>query len=327
MVLVVLLACASPGDSGDSFSYPLDDTLRFNHLQAVGTHNSYHMRTEGVELDAWDYEHAPLDEQAGVQGVRQFELDTWYDGNGGFDVFHVPSFDATSNCDTLAECLGTMRDWSDRNPAHHPLYTLLEVKDEFDAHDPAELLAALDAEVDASWPADRRISPDHVQGNAGSLAEAVATGWPTLGELRGRALFVLHAGSDYLGLYTDDYTTTEGRVLFPDAYGDTTLPVAATSSMNDPFDAEGIAAALAAGHLVRTRADGDTEQARANDTADRDQALSVGAHFVSTDFPVPHDETGYVVAMPGGTPSRCNPVTAPAECTPEAVENPEFVGP
>jgi hypothetical protein len=34
----------------------------------------------------------------------------------------------------------------------------------------------------------------------------------------------------------------------------------------------------------------------------------------------------YVVQIPDGTPARCNPVTAPADCTPLALEDPAFVG-
>lgn len=325
--LLLLLGCSSPTDTADSWSYPLDDVLRFDDLQAVGTHNSYHRRTEGVEIEAWDYEHAPLDEQLGDQGVRQFELDVWWDEpSGDFRVFHVPLADETSTCDWLSECLGVMRGWSDAHPAHHPVATLLELKDAWREESAAALLADLDATVTASWPDSRRVSPDDVQRSAATLAEGLtAEGWPTLGELRGRALFVLHAGADYRQTYTDGDTTTVGRPIFPDAHGDVTLAVGAFSSINDPQDATTIAAALAAGHLVRTRADSDGEEARADDTTDRDAALAVGAHFVSTDFPVPHPDTGYVVAMPGGTPSRCNPVTAPAECTSEAIESPEFV--
>ena len=40
-------------------------------------------------------------------------------------------------------------------------------------------------------------------------------------------------------------------------------------------------------------------------------------HFLSTDT----TET----ALPGGTPSRCNPSTAPPECTGEAIEDPVYV--
>jgi hypothetical protein len=47
--LLWLAACAEgEGDEkaepgGDTFSYPLDDTLRPTDLQALGTHNSYHV--------------------------------------------------------------------------------------------------------------------------------------------------------------------------------------------------------------------------------------------------------------------------------------------
>ncbi len=327
-LFLALVACATePGDSADAWSYPLDDVLRFDDLQAVGTHNSYHMRTEGVEIEEWDYEHAPLDVQLGAQGVRQFELDVWWDSaSGDFRVYHVPLMDETTTCAWLSECLQTMRGWSDENPAHHPILTLLELKDGWREDGAATLLTDLDAVVAAAWPDERRVSPDDVQRGEASLAAGLATeGWPTLGELRGRALFVLHAGSDFRQTYTEGDTTTAGRPIFPDAGGDLALSVGAFSSMNDPHD-EAIAAVLAAGHLVRTRADSDGDQARAGDTTDRDAGLAVGAHFVSTDFPVPHPDTGYVVTMPGGTPSRCNPVGAPAECTSEAIEDPAFIG-
>jgi hypothetical protein len=79
--------------------------------------------------------------------------------------------------------------------------------------------------------------------------------------------------------------------------------------------------------LVRTRADWDLVQPLAGDTSVRDAALAGGAHFISTDFPAPVDGIDYWVDIPGGTPSRCNPITAPPECTAEAVEDPAFVGP
>ncbi len=327
---VVMLACAPPEeDTADQWSYPLDDVLHFDDLQAVGTHNSYHERTAGVEIEAWDYDHRPLDDQLGVVGVRQFELDvTWDAPSHDFRVFHVALMDENSSCDWLSDCLSTMRAWSDDNPAHHPIATLLELKDNFNADEAPTLLADLDATIDATWPADRRISPDDVQRDAASLSAGLAErGWPTLGELRGRALWVLHTGDDFRKLYTAGDTSTSGRVVFPDAHGDLSLDVGAFSSINDPIaDAELIAAALAVGHLVRTRTDSDGNEARANDTAPREAALASGAHFLSTDFPEPHSDTGYVVVMPDGSPSRCNPVTAPPECTSASIEDPTFVG-
>ena len=323
----LLLACA-PSPEEILWSYPLDDVLRVNHVQSVGTHNSYHMRTAGIEVDAWNYEHAALDVQLEDQGVRQFELDIWWDeAEGDFGVYHVPIIDPTSTCGWLSDCVEVLRAWSDANPAHHPFLTLLELKDDYDEATAPRVLEAIDDILSASWPVDRRISPDDVQRDAASLAEGLAAdGWPTLGEVRGRAIFVLHTGGDFRAAYTDGNTQTAGRVMFPDGHGELDLAVGAIDTLNDPVgDAEAIAAALAAGHLVRTRTDSDGDQARANDTTQRDAGLASGAHFLSTDFPIPYAETGYVVSMPGGTPSRCNPVLAPAECTSEAIEDPSWI--
>src|SRR5690606_11330390 len=114
------------------------------------------------------------------------------------------------------------------------------------------------------------------------------------------------------------------RPMFPDAQGDVDLPFAAVHTMNDPWDPR-IPEVVGLGHLVRTRADENTDQARSGDTTQRDQALASGAHFVSTAFPVPAEWTDYVVAIPDGTPSGCNPLTAPAECTARAIEDPALL--
>jgi hypothetical protein len=65
-------------------------------------------------------------------------------------------------------------------------------------------------------------------------------------------------------------------------------------------------------------------QARTGDVTQRDAALASGAQFVSTDYPVPDADfgTGYLVEIPGGMPARCNPISAPADCTPLDIENP-----
>jgi len=317
-----------PPDGDPPHQYPLDDVLRLDDLQALGTHNSYHLETGETPVTAWDYSHRPLDEQLGVLGVRQFELDLFRDWEtDSFWVFHVPFLDMSTTCLYLDECLCAMKEWSDRNPGHHPLLTLLELKDDHDEETAEEVLADLEEEIVAVWPEDRLVTPDLVRGDHACLRDALEQqGWPTLGELRGRALFVLHAG----GAYRDEYTRdgTEGRVLFPDAYGDLTLGFAAVHSINDPIGSiEAIEAAVEAGHLVRTRADSDSEQAWAGDTTRSEAALASGAHFVSTDYPEPHYESGYVVAVPGGTPSRCNPLGAPEECTSEAIEDPQVISP
>jgi hypothetical protein len=123
----------------------------------------------------------------------------------------------------------------------------------------------------------------------------------------------------------EGHPSLRGRILFaPSSPGDAD---AAFAKLNDPIgDAAKIKAALAANMLVRTRADADTLQARSGDTTMRDTALSGGAQFVSTDYEVPDPRFGrYEVRIPGGTPARCNPVTAPPSCRPTDVEDPRLL--
>jgi hypothetical protein len=77
--------------------------------------------------------------------------------------------------------------------------------------------------------------------------------------------------------------------------------------------------------IVRTRADSAGDEARNNDYTRFEKALEVGGHLISTDFPAPVDEHDYWIEIPDGTPSRCNPLTAPSYCTSRAIENPTIV--
>ena len=79
--------------------------------------------------------------------------------------------------------------------------------------------------------------------------------------------------------------------------------------------------------VIRTRADADTVQARTNDTTMRDAALASGAQWVSTDYEEPNLAfSPYTVSIPGGTPARCNPVTARPSCHPTDIEDPHKLG-
>jgi hypothetical protein len=106
-------------------------------------------------------------------------------------------------------------------------------------------------------------------------------------------------------------------------------PDAAFLKRNDPLAAgDAIRREVAAGYLVRTRADADTVQARTGDTTMAEAALASGAHFVSTDHPRPDPRfSPYAVAVPDGSPARCNPVTAPDGCRPTDVEDPSLLQP
>ena len=80
---------------------------------------------------------------------------------------------------------------------------------------------------------------------------------------------------------------------------------------NDPVGAyDEIRTLVNEGFMVRTRADAETKEARANDVKRRDKALTSGAQFVSTDFPRPDPKIGeYEVSLPGKVVARINPVS------------------
>jgi hypothetical protein len=110
-------------------------------------------------------------------------------------------------------------------------------------------------------------------------------------------------------VYLKDHPALSGRLMF--ASVDEDDPAAAWFKINDPIASfDDIQRLVKAGFLVRTRADADTKQARDGSTEMRDRALSSGAQFVSTDYPVPDPRfTGYCVQLPGRAVARSNPVS------------------
>lgn len=347
----MLLAAAPP---------PPAPPLRMNDISAVGTHNSYKQAMPAATMakvraaapamaDALDYAHRPLAEQLDA-GARQLEIDVNYDPKGGhyvrgpyirglgdpklsrpgFKVLHIPGIDDGSSCVLLTECLAVILRWSDAHPGHVPILLMFNAKDErnaarggIDALPFTEAAYdALDKEVRSVLPRAKLIVPDDVQGRYPTLRDAVlANNWPTLEAARGRFIFALDEPPAKVAVYRGRRRSLEGRVFFINT--DETSPAAAYLTLNDPVkDGPRIARAVAAGFLVRTRADGNTREARANDTAPREAALASGAQYISTDYMWPDARFpgGYRVRLPGGVAARCNPVRKPAGCDDRAVE-------
>ena len=303
-------------DQGLSFPLPLEH-IKLNHLQALGTHNSYHLRP-AVNILPWDYEHLSLDQQLEQQGVRQFELDLYEREEGGFDVLHIPRLDPETNCSPLKMCFDLLKGWSDTHQAHHPILVLLEVKNTLGT--PQEVVTQLETIVNQTWRQEQLITPGLIMREKPTLRDALnQLGWPSLNELRGRFLIILHSGGELRDALLEGGLVN--RSMFPDAYGDLNVHFAAYHSINDPIASETlITAAVTAGHLVRTRADVNSEQTLTLDMTRGERALALGAHWISTDYPTPGDTDQYGFVIPGGSPSRCNPVTAPLDCHAEAIE-------
>ena len=308
-------------------SAPLAGGLRLNQLQALGTHNSYHVAPTEPPWNGvlqWQVTHTPLDRQLAEEGVRQFELDVYVDPAGHY-VAHVTDVDAGTTCFRFVTCLRVIKGWSDAHRRHAPIAVLVELKD--DDHGlptpirpwTRDAMDQLDAEIRSVIPPDRLVTPDDVRGRRATLEEAVLhDGWPLLERVRGRVLFLMDNGGAKRAVYRHGRPGLQGAVLFTNATPGE--PDAGFVKRNDP--PSDIAELVTAGYVVRTRADADTWEARAGDTTRRDLALASGAQWVSTDFPVPGRAFGttYVVTIPGGTPARCNPVNAPGWCRSWTIE-------
>jgi len=354
-----LLAAACGGGSdtaattGRSSTDRAKGDLRLDQVQVLGSHNSYHRflfdaPRQALEqslpalAEQLDYEHPPLPEQFDL-GVRQIELDIVDDPRGGkyaapttgdypnlprdpvmrtpgFKVIHFPGLDTNSSCLTLVQCLRLVGDWSAAHPGHVPIAVYLENKDgTFDA----DRLARLEAEIRAAIPREQLLTPDDVRGDAATVGDAVRErGWPAVDGIRGR-IWLFVPGAAFRDVALTRYPGLRGALVFTGA--EPGAPDAAVALVDDPVaDGPAISAAVREHMMVRTRTDADTREARTGDTAKRDTALASGAQLVSTDYerPDPRFGTGYVVRIPGGTPGRCNPVTAPPGCRPRDVEDP-----
>lgn len=305
-------------------------------------------------FDSLDYRHAPLPKQFD-SGVRQIELDIFADSKGGryahpsgpstaaaaglppdpafdpegvmlkpgFKVMHVQDLDYRSTCQPFTACLQQVREWSKAHPDHVPIFILVETKQgspktvkvtETEVFTSATF-DALDAEIRSVFAPGEMVTPDDVRGSHHTLEEAVlAGGWPTLKSSRGKVIFLMDqrwAGPIYLA----GHPSLRGRVLFTNA--EPGEPDAAFVERNEATPAD-ISALVRKGYLVRTRTDGDTKEARTNDTKRRDAMIASGAQLLSTDYPASEPARwagAFSVALPGGVAARCNPVAAPTVCS------------
>lgn len=291
--------------------------------------------------DTLDYSHRPLAEQLDA-GARQLEIDVLDDPQGGryanplamrmapdlpYDLeplkrpglktLHIQDIDYRSNCPLFVECLKQVRAWSKAHPDHAPLLILMNLKEGkpqglagaadapvFDA----AAMDRVDAEILSVFAKGELITPDQVQGRRATLREAVTTtGWPKLKAARGKVFFALDAPPEQVAVYRGARRSLEGRVLFVNI--EEGSPAAAYITLNEPAaQSDRIRAAVAAGLIVRTRADADTAEARTGDRGRAEAAFASGAQYVSTDYLFADPRfAGFQIRLPGGGVARPNP--------------------
>jgi len=309
-------ACASPpsavGAGAGLACSPIDDELRLHQIQMLGTHNSYHVAKDKPIFADLNYTHQPLDVQLNAQGVRAFELDLHHIvADKPIVVEHIAGIDDRSNCPNLGACLQLLKTWSDAHPCHHALVVLLEPKDELETSAITDHLPQLEAEVLAVWPRSRLVTPDDVRRDAVDVKTAVnQLGWPTMAATRGKLVLILYDKND-LGLtYRKLHPKLKDAVAF--VFGEPDDADTATVLRDNPLKSTDISALVQKGYLIRTFPEGNSKEGLA--------AVASGAQVVSTDFPMDRAwAPGYALHLPGGQPSRCNPVLSLPNCTTEAV--------
>lgn len=301
--------------------------------------------------EALSYHHPAFKEQLD-KGIRSLEIDVYYDPTGDrfthpssyqllkqkgeenflpydiealkepvFKVMHIPDIDFRTHYATLEQALLELKNWSEVNSTHVPIFIMIEAKDKGIPLFPnsAEVLPfdktafeQLDAAIVSAMGKEKLITPDMVQGTYPTLKGAVlANNWPKLSESLGKFVFLLlpsTAGLSEENAYADNTQLSE-KVMFvqsnpDDEFGAFLLLDNAIQRKSE------IEKAVKMGYLVRTRADIDTYEAKVNDKKRAETAFKSGAQVVSTDYFKPGNfyGTDYFVELPSGKPAIINPL-------------------
>lgn len=310
-----------------------------------------------------DYTHLPIEEQMSVYGVRGLEIDIYNDPAGGafynrhvnsfigldtvsnipellqpgFKVLHIKDVDYNTHFYTFRQFLQALKNWSDQNPGHLPLFINIETKSDSPGDQPllasfgfrpaplwdAASADAIDLEVQSVFgdQLDKIMTPDKLRGDLPRLEDVVLQNkWPTLGACRNKIFFIMQG--DLVDYYTQNHPSLSGRAMF--VYASPGSAEAAFVIRNSAKSSETeIQYLVSQGYFVRTRTDDGTDEARNGDYSKMDAAFRSGAQINSTDYYKPDSRAGQVgwtdftVRFPNGEIARKNPVNASSvECGP-----------
>ncbi|WP_339870001.1 phosphatidylinositol-specific phospholipase C1-like protein [uncultured Algoriphagus sp.] len=293
-----------------------------------------------------EYAHIPLESQLDL-GLRNLELDVYHDPAGGrysnpkgleiikasggnisdydpsdalskpgMKLFHVQDLDFQSHYLLFADALTALKKWSDNNPEHYPIFILINAKDGNIPGTRATLpftaaaLDSIDLEIRTHLGMNKLITPDRVKGKYADLEAGVLAGnWPKLDDAKGKFLFVLDESEEKIDRYLEAKPELRHAVLFVNKKeGNSTAGFRIIN--NAVKDEAYIRDLVNKGYMIRTRADSDTKQARANDYATFEKAKASGAQVISTDYYYPSTffKSDYKVNFEGNLYERPNPV-------------------
>ena len=338
-----------------SRSQPLDgfDSVPLNHVQVLGSHNSYRKDMDrgvirflrgldpffgkkSTPADQLNYRHEPFDIQFGQYAIRCLEIDIHYDPNGGLyykrqgnrlawkgakshieelkqpgmKVLHIADIDYNTHYLTFKQALVAVRDWLQANPASLPIYILVEPKEDgpgnhiglgyakvlpFDK----TALEKVDEEIAEVFAQNQTLvyRPDEMRGEFASLRQRLEkVGWPKVGDVRGKAIFIINGGMRHTEAYSAGRPDFSGRWMF--SFSQAGRPDAAFVKRDNPFEAD-VRELVTKGYVIRTRTDSPGEEAPLNSTIRREKAFETGAQMLCTDYYKPDPQLSpYMVQLP-----------------------------
>lgn len=301
---------------------PEDESIKLNTLRFLATHNSY--KKTGPALGriwvglvaGWDearalaYGYRRLGEQLEA-GIRSLELDVRL-RRGRFELSHVPMVDHASVAPDLELALEELRLFSVHHPDHLPILILMEIKSDWMRLDLAlqpigtAELRALDQLIERKL-SDRLHRPRDLMAHFqaaetstedGNLRAMIQSrGWPTLASLRGKFIFVLHAGESTAPYAALD-PTLQTQAMFPSVTAAGTDRDYAAFVIHNSPDPVVIRDLVEAGFMVRTRIDARL----VFDDARLEAAWHSGAQILSSDFTVGRSDLPAAarITLPGG---------------------------
>lgn len=271
-----------------------------NHLQLLGTHNSYHIEPLISFSSTFKYSHESLPTQLD-RGVRHLEIDGHFDRKTQrWEVYHLAIIDANSNCGKcLCGCLQELKQWSNRNNNHTVIIVWIEPKtilnyQPFCIGNNDSALLRIEREILSVFPLDKIIVPDQVKGNFSTLREAIINrGWPSVEISRGKFIFVFNFWSE--NQHCKQYYDAKKHPLLFSRVNDETDDNAAFMEMDNANDR--VLRLLKWNYFIRTGVGKDPMRIKAS--------VDSGAQLLATDF--------FDAYLPKFT--RCNPMLTQRNCT------------
>ncbi|MBU1093472.1 MAG: hypothetical protein KKH01_03325 [Firmicutes bacterium] len=280
-----------------------DPSIKLNDIKMLASHNSY--KSNGTvlgrffiglgstpeEAQALKYGYKNFTDQFEA-GIRSMEIDIRM-RKTEFMLTHVPLVDNGSIAPVFSLALEEIELFSGNNPNHVPIIILMEIKDDWMILDHAlqvigsDQLDQLNNLIEDKL-GDTLFTPGDMLESGKTLNETIqTTGWPSVSDLLGKVIFVLHPGN-FTETYNELDPTLRSLPMFLGVYPDQiSEPYASFVVHNDP-DVAAISALVSQGYIVRTRIDADLVYEQAN----YDAALESGAQILSSDYTIGRSDLG-----------------------------------